>query len=75
MSRLAVSAAFLRDGLNVRIAQRQPAFIGESDMDTVSDTGLKVTRVRHPLKMRLVEVARVERVTPHLTRVTCGSSG
>ncbi len=39
-------------------------------MDTVSDTGLKVTRVRHPLKMRLVQVARVERVTPHLARVT-----
>jgi NADPH-dependent ferric siderophore reductase len=41
-------------------------------METVSDTGLKVTRVRYPLKMRLVQVVRVERMTPHLVRVTFG---
>jgi len=31
---------------------------------------LAVTRVRHPLKFRLLQVARVEALTPHLTRVT-----
>lgn len=29
-----------------------------------------VTRVRHPLKLRLLQVARVQPVTPHLLRVT-----
>jgi NADPH-dependent ferric siderophore reductase len=31
---------------------------------------LAVTRVRHPLKRRLLEVARVKSLTPHLKRVT-----
>ncbi|MEX3931504.1 siderophore-interacting protein [Paraburkholderia phymatum] len=31
---------------------------------------LTVTRVRHPLKFRLLQVKRVETVTPHLIRVT-----
>ncbi len=31
---------------------------------------LEVVRIRHPLKFRLLEVARVETVTPHLRRVT-----
>jgi NADPH-dependent ferric siderophore reductase len=31
---------------------------------------LQVTRVRHPLKFRMLEVARVRPLTPHLTRVT-----
>ena len=31
---------------------------------------LTITRVRHPLKRRLLEVARVKMVTPHLKRVT-----
>lgn len=29
-----------------------------------------ITRVRHPLKMRRLEVARVENLTPHMVRVT-----
>jgi NADPH-dependent ferric siderophore reductase len=33
-------------------------------------TDLTVTRVRHPLKFRLLEVKHVETVTPHLIRVT-----
>jgi NADPH-dependent ferric siderophore reductase len=33
-------------------------------------SALAVTRLRHPLKRRLLEVARVKRVTPHLKRVT-----
>ena len=31
---------------------------------------LTVTRVRHPLKFRLVRVSRVESLTPHLARIT-----
>ncbi|MDE1181616.1 siderophore-interacting protein [Paraburkholderia sp.] len=31
---------------------------------------LAVTRVRHPLKFRLLQVARVEPLTPHLLRIT-----
>jgi NADPH-dependent ferric siderophore reductase len=31
---------------------------------------LAVTRVRHPLKFRLLQVKHVRRLTPHLTRVT-----
>ncbi|WP_134819543.1 siderophore-interacting protein, partial [Bordetella pertussis] len=33
-------------------------------------TELNVQRVRHPLKMRLLEVKRVTRPTPHLARIT-----
>ncbi|BCF99941.1 siderophore-interacting protein [Paraburkholderia sp. PGU19] len=33
-------------------------------------TDLTVTRVRHPLKFRLLQVKNVEAVTPHLIRVT-----
>jgi NADPH-dependent ferric siderophore reductase len=33
---------------------------------------LAVTRVRHPLKFRLLQVKRVHAVTPHLLRVTLG---
>jgi NADPH-dependent ferric siderophore reductase len=33
-------------------------------------TDLSVTRVRHPLKFRLLKVKHVEAVTPHLIRVT-----
>ncbi len=33
-------------------------------------TELNVQRVRHPLKMRLLEVKRVARPTPHLARIT-----
>jgi NADPH-dependent ferric siderophore reductase len=33
---------------------------------------LAVTRVRHPLKIRLVEVLRIAPLTPHLIRITLG---
>lgn len=33
---------------------------------------LAVVRVRHPLKLRLLRVTRVEAVTPHLRRITLG---
>jgi NADPH-dependent ferric siderophore reductase len=35
-----------------------------------NNAGLAVTRVRHPLKFRLVQVSRVESLTPHLARIT-----
>ena len=31
---------------------------------------LEITRVRHPLKFRLLQVKRVHAVTPHLVRIT-----
>ena len=34
------------------------------------NTPLAVTRVRHPLKFRLLQVSRVESLTPHLARIT-----
>src|SRR5262249_45350779 len=39
-----------------------------SPMHNRSD--LAVTRVRHPLKFRLLQVKQVRHLTPHLTRVT-----
>jgi NADPH-dependent ferric siderophore reductase len=35
-----------------------------------NQTNLAVTRVRHPLKFRLLQVKRVKPLTPHLTRIT-----
>jgi NADPH-dependent ferric siderophore reductase len=42
--------------------------------ESISSTGavpdLTIRRVRHPLRFRLLEVCRVDRLTPHLLRVT-----
>jgi NADPH-dependent ferric siderophore reductase len=37
---------------------------------TDSTTALEVTRVRHPLKFRLLQVTRVQTLNPHFVRVT-----
>jgi NADPH-dependent ferric siderophore reductase len=36
----------------------------------LTSSDLAVTRVRHPLKFRLLQVARVQPLTPHLIRIT-----
>lgn len=40
-----------------------------------SNRDLSVQRVRHPLKMRLLQVVRTTQVTPQLLRVTLGGAG
>jgi NADPH-dependent ferric siderophore reductase len=41
-----------------------------NDINTLNKPDLTITRVRHPLKMRLLQVKRVHAVTPHMVRIT-----
>ncbi|MGI4813268.1 MAG: siderophore-interacting protein [Janthinobacterium lividum] len=41
-----------------------------NDITRLDRPELAVTRVRHPLKARLLQVKRVQHVTPHLVRIT-----